>query len=112
MSFLRAGEHSVLEHPGQWGEDAAAYPDEVNGGGPLDPNSVPVRRRQHLQTSDLLLEGLLDCILGAVINLPDMMLREVLDEWLGEGCPLGCEEDSCRGSWVGGFGGMDSVPDG
>ena len=80
MSFLRAGEHSVLEHPGQWGEDAAAYPDEVDGGGPLDPNSVPARRRQHLQTSDLLLEGLLDCIVGAVINLPDRMLREVLDD--------------------------------
>ena len=77
MSFLRAGEHSVLEHPGQWGEDAAES-DEGDDGGPADSKSV--RPRDHLQTLDLLLKGLLDCLVGAVINVPDVMMPEVLDD--------------------------------
>ena len=79
MSFLKAGEHSVLEHPGQWGVDAAGS-DKGDGedGGSADRKFF--QTREHLQTSDLLLEGLLDCLIGAAINLPDVMVREVLDD--------------------------------
>jgi hypothetical protein len=57
MSFLNP-DHSILEHPGQWGEDLSSVASTSGGAG-----------NRHHRTCDLLLEGLLFSLSGAVVCL-------------------------------------------